>query len=302
MGGDTVLELAGGGDGARVVDAGGAVEGRDVTTAGLVDAVGKTVAVVGAGGTLADHPVDGVVGARGLDVAVVVAGVVAVVVLHQAGVADAVVGGAHADAAARLLHDDGEDEAMVNTSAAGGLLDAVPDGADLGAAVVGNVHPLARVEHGVLVVVEHVLKRNPLALVGPALAGAAVAPVHGVAVDAVADAILNVVGVVVGNVAVGHLLASLAAVEASHGGRRRLEVSATRGLGEPLGKLDLDVLENLGHAGRVGSGNSSAGEEGGKGGGLAITLEKCAIPSKTRAVGMRLTLKSILKRGWARAE
>lgn len=303
MGGNAVLELAGGGDGARVVDASSAVESRDIATARLVDAVGKTVTVVSASGTLADHLVDGVGGARVLDVVVLVAGVVTVVVLHQAGVAHAVVGGVNADAAARLLHDDGEDEAVVNTGVGGSLLDTVPDGADLGAAVVGNVHPLARVEHGVLVVVEHVLKRNPLALVGPALASAAVTPVHGVAVGAAANAILDVVDVVVGKVAVGDLLASLATVEAGDSRGCRLEVAATRGLGEPLGKLDLNVLENVGDAGRVRSGNSSAGEEGGKGSGLAVLLE-CTISSSWWMVDdcYDLTLKSILKacesEGW----
>lgn len=173
MGSNTVLELASRGDGARVVDAGSAVKGGDIAPAGLVDAVGETVTVVGTSSTLADHLVDGSRRARVLDIAIVVAGAGAVVVLHQTGVANTIVGGLNTDTAARLLHDDSQDEAVVNTSGGSSLLDAVPDGAlyhlwlamiecliQLGethnfrAAVVGLTEPSARVKHGVLVVVK----------------------------------------------------------------------------------------------------------------------------------------------------
>lgn len=128
MRGNAVLELPGARDAARVVQARGAVKGRDVAAAGAVDDLREALARRGARGALADHLVDGVVGARVLHPAVVVAGALAVVVLHQARVADAVVCRRRAHAAARLLHDDGEDEAVVDAGGGGGLLDAVPDG------------------------------------------------------------------------------------------------------------------------------------------------------------------------------
>lgn len=59
MSSNVALEVAGAGDGARVVDTGSTVEGRDVAAARLVDAVGKTITIVGAGSSLADHLVDG---------------------------------------------------------------------------------------------------------------------------------------------------------------------------------------------------------------------------------------------------
>ncbi len=50
-------------------------------------------------------------------------------VLHQARVAVVgAAGGVDADAAGRLLHDDGEDEAVVDTSLRRDLLDTVIDG------------------------------------------------------------------------------------------------------------------------------------------------------------------------------
>lgn len=100
MGGNAVLQLASGGDRARVVDTSRAVEGGHVTTASLVNTVGESVAVVGTGCTFADHAEDGCRWAWVLHVAVVVTGVVPVVILHQTGVTDAVVGGRSADAAA----------------------------------------------------------------------------------------------------------------------------------------------------------------------------------------------------------
>ncbi len=105
------------GDVARVVHAGGAVKRRDVAAAGGVEALRQAVAVVGAGRALADHRLNGAAGTRRLDVAVVVAGAGAVVVLHQARVAVVVAArGVDANAAGRLLHDDGEDEAVVDAS------------------------------------------------------------------------------------------------------------------------------------------------------------------------------------------
>lgn len=129
VGGVAVLQGAGARDVARVVHARGAVKGRDVAAARAVQDLRQALAGGGAGGALADHLVDGAGGTGVLLVAVLVAGGLAVVVLHQAGVPHRVVGGAYADAAARLLHNRGQDEAVVDTGGLRGLLDTVPDGA-----------------------------------------------------------------------------------------------------------------------------------------------------------------------------
>ena len=261
VGSDTVLELASGGDGTRVVDSSGAVEGRDVATTRLVDAVGETVTRVGSGSTLKDHLVDGLVGARVLNPAVVVAGSLTIVVLHQTGVANSVVGGVNADAATRLLHDDGENEAVVDTSGGSGLLDTIPDGSNLGTRVVGLAEPATGVEHSVLVVVEHVLEAHPAALGRPASTSGTVPPVHGVAVRAGACTVLDVVLVVSGKVAVTHTLTSLATL---NGGTR------SRGLGHVVarsGALEGEVGNLgvgsgvLGKSRRVRDGSGSAGQE-----------------------------------------
>ena len=132
MRGNPTLEPGAAVDAARVVETGALVEdvlavaGR-ARVPGVVHALGQAVAGVGSGGALADHGGDDVVGARVLDPAVVVAGAGAVVALHDARVADAVVGRRGAHAAAALLEDDGEDEAVVDAGLVGDLLDCVPD-------------------------------------------------------------------------------------------------------------------------------------------------------------------------------
>ena len=70
------------------------------------------------------------------------------------------------DIAMALLHDDGEDDALINTDF-GAFLDGVPDAADVFACV-------ARREHGLLVAVEHVLELEPLVDGGEALPAAGV--------------------------------------------------------------------------------------------------------------------------------
>lgn len=111
---NTILQLASAGDGSRVVDARSTVKGRHVAAAGLVEAVGEPVARGSTSCALANHLVNRRRWARVLDVAVVVARGFAVVVLHQARVAHAAVCCRGADTAVRLLHDDGEDEAVVD--------------------------------------------------------------------------------------------------------------------------------------------------------------------------------------------
>lgn len=126
---DAVLEVARVRDGARVVEARCAVKRRDVAVALAVERLREALALGRAGRALGDHLVYGTRRARILYASVVVARGLAVVVLHQARVAHAVVGRLDAHAAARLLHDDGQDEAMVDARRRSGLLDAVINGA-----------------------------------------------------------------------------------------------------------------------------------------------------------------------------
>lgn len=127
MSGNTVLELAGAGNGSRVVNSGSAVKGRDITSAGLVDAVGKTITIVGTSSAFANHLVNGVGWARVANITALIASSTSVVVLHQAGIANSIVGGGSSNTSARLLHDDSQDEAVVNTSCGSCFLNAVPD-------------------------------------------------------------------------------------------------------------------------------------------------------------------------------
>lgn len=76
--------------------------------------------------------------------------------LHQSASGDVItwgVGGLNADIAVALLHDDGENHALVDADL-GALLDGVPDAADIFAAVTSSCH-------GRLVAVEHVLELDP---------------------------------------------------------------------------------------------------------------------------------------------
>ncbi len=88
----------------------------------------EAVAGVGASSAITNHLQDGGVRARVADHAVVIAGAGAVVVLHQTGVSNTEVGGVDANTASRLLEDYGEDEAVVDASLLGDLLNGVPDG------------------------------------------------------------------------------------------------------------------------------------------------------------------------------
>lgn len=114
---------------AGVVDPRSAVEATVTRPARLVDTVRQAVAVIGTGRALADHLGDDTRRAGVLHLArdVAVAGPGAVVALHQARVAHAVVGRPHARAAAGFLDDDGEDHAVVDARFGGDLLDGVPD-------------------------------------------------------------------------------------------------------------------------------------------------------------------------------
>lgn len=94
----------------------------------------KTVSVNGASGAIADHLNDPVI-ATATNTSISTS-TIAVVGLHKARVANAIVGGRGADTTNRLLHDDSEDEAVVDASLARDLLDS---GVDIGNLLLGVV-------------------------------------------------------------------------------------------------------------------------------------------------------------------
>lgn len=121
-------------------------------------------------------------------------------------------GGGHAHATLALLDNDGQDEAVVNLGFLGDCLNGIVDGTDLVTRVVGTLEKLARfmrllyltlsypvvpdaaVGQDLLVVVEHVLERNPLLLCRPSGLERAVTLVQLVGVRAAANAVLVVDG------------------------------------------------------------------------------------------------------------
>ena len=131
------------GDGLDISSGGadGVVEVGLVHGSGVVPAEGLVVVVVagvelleavagrGALGAVADHLEDAALGVA------VVEGDTGVG-LHDARVADAVVGGADADVAPGFLHDDAEDDALVDAGLRADFLDGLFDEADFAGAVV----------------------------------------------------------------------------------------------------------------------------------------------------------------------
>ena len=101
---------------ARIVDSRGFIEPRDTSRVRQVDTLSQTIPTLRSRGSLADHLGDDTGRARVLHLARVIAmaGTIAVVALHQARVAHAVVGRWYADATAGFLYHDGEDEAVVD--------------------------------------------------------------------------------------------------------------------------------------------------------------------------------------------
>ena len=101
---------------ARIVDSRGFIEPRDTSRVRQVDTLSQTIPTTRSCGSLADHLRDDVVRARVLHLTceIAMAGTIAVVTLHQARVAHAVVGRWYANAAAGFLYHDREDEAVVD--------------------------------------------------------------------------------------------------------------------------------------------------------------------------------------------
>lgn len=156
----------------------------------------QPISILGALGAIADHLQDTSLGIGRVEGD-------AVVRLHDARVADAVVGGGDADVAAGFLNDDAEDAADVDAALARDLLDGLVDVVDLGVAVV-ELHERAvhAPERGV---------RGPLARVRVGRGGAGVVDVSAAAVGAAGGADDLAVGL--GRVVVGARVVGAAAGE-----------------------------------------------------------------------------------------
>lgn len=90
---NALAEVARAVDRARVVESGGDVEGRDIAFTGLVNGLSQAIAAACACGAIANHACNDTLGARILHHAshIAVTGVCAIVVLHEARVANAIV-------------------------------------------------------------------------------------------------------------------------------------------------------------------------------------------------------------------
>lgn len=170
-------------DGARVVLASSGVEGARVAASttkvalGLGEKLLETVTVDSTSGTITDHLEDHLIAASACRRAR--AGAVAVVGLHESGVADTVVGGRSANTANALLHHYGKDEAVVDARLGRDRLDGAADGGDLLLGVVdAPAVPDAGVLHGVVVCVPELIEAAPGSVGRPALLDGAVAVVH----------------------------------------------------------------------------------------------------------------------------
>jgi len=167
-------------------------KGTCIAAARSIDQLSETRSASSPSGTLADHACDLILGAERLYLVVVVAGRLAVMVLHEAGVADTVVGGVDSDAAFGLLHDDGEDEAMIDLR---GLSDRFDRGLDicvLFVCVGGNRELSAGGLHEGLIRFEHLVVGYPIGLRRLACTSGTVTAVHLVRIAARALSIVVV--------------------------------------------------------------------------------------------------------------
>lgn len=154
MGGHASTEITRWVDGTRVIDPGRLIESRGIVGGRLVDALGESIPSVGACTALTNHASDRLPRARHLDPPMAITCAGAIVILHQAGVFDAVTGGRSTDTSSRLLHNNGQDEAVVDGSFEGDLLYGVIDGADLKAIIVDLLVLMARAKHHGLIMME----------------------------------------------------------------------------------------------------------------------------------------------------
>lgn len=146
-------------------------------TASLLEGLLKTIAVLSSSDAIADHLSDSL--GRAYALSGTASG--AVVGLHKARVDHTVIGSRNTDAALRLLHHDGKDEAVIDASLAGNLLDSAPDVVDLFLRVVGSpAVPAAGLAHKRLVGIPELVEGAPSSHAGPACALGAVTTVTSV--------------------------------------------------------------------------------------------------------------------------
>ena len=79
-------------------------------------------------------------------------------ILHQSGVSNSIVGGRHSYAALGFLHDNRQDEAVVDAGRLCSGFDGVVDVTDFLGGVVGLAELSAGLEHEGFVGVEHVVE------------------------------------------------------------------------------------------------------------------------------------------------
>ena len=150
---NALSQVAGWGDGTRVVDASRLVVLGDLVPSCLLDTLLQASAAGGACRAVLNHLVDGTGRAGGLDIAVI-ARALAIVALHETRIDHAVVARRGSHAAIALLHDDRKDEPGINPCRSGNGLDAVGDVVDFVVGVVGHIPLFAGALHDGLVVLE----------------------------------------------------------------------------------------------------------------------------------------------------
>ena len=95
----------------------------------LINAVGQPISGISSGSPLSDHLLNDRRRAWVLDDVsdIRVASSVAIMVLHQPWIADAIVASWHPDAATGFLQDDCKNETVINACFGGHLLNGIPD-------------------------------------------------------------------------------------------------------------------------------------------------------------------------------
>jgi hypothetical protein len=155
---NSILQIPRAVDATTIVEPCCSIKVRLRSPAALVDTLRQTISIRCPSCPISNHLSDGRIRARGVNLAgeVRIAGPGAVVILHQAWVADAIVGSRNSNAAAGLLDDSCEDKAVVDSRLGGNGFNCVPDGANLGPRVVLDTPSRAGGEHDGFVGIEPV--------------------------------------------------------------------------------------------------------------------------------------------------
>lgn len=145
-------------DGSGIVEPSRSVECSCTTRTGLIDTLGKAVSTGCSGAAFSDHLRDDSCGAWVLHLMgdVAIARPVAIVILHQARIADSIIRCWDPHTSARFLHDDGKNEAVVNLRFRCDFLNRVVNSTNFRSGIVGLVVLTAGGEHERLVFIEPV--------------------------------------------------------------------------------------------------------------------------------------------------